>query len=154
HNLKHRILTGGALPVPSAIDVIQQAAAAITLASNQGIIHRDIKPQNLLIGVDNVVRLTDFGLARSHESRDITVPGFFVASPHYVASEQVENSHRADTRADLYSLGCVFFEALTARVPFVVEHAWDLVILHSFPPRRSSERGAPCLLQPSGPESP
>jgi serine/threonine-protein kinase len=130
HNLKHRILTGGALPVPSAIDVIQQAAAAITLAANQGIIHRDIKPQNLLIGVDNVVRLTDFGLARSHESRDITVTGFFVGTPFYVAPEQVENSHRADTRADLYSLGCVFFEALSARVPFDGEHAWDVVMQH------------------------
>jgi len=130
HNLKHRILTGGALPVPSAVDIIQQAAAAITLASGQGIIHRDIKPQNLLIGVDNVVRLTDFGLARSHESRDITVTGFFVGTPFYVAPEQVENSHRADTRADLYSLGCVFFEALTARVPFDGEHAWDVVMQH------------------------
>ncbi len=130
HNLKHRILTGGALPVPSAVDIIQQAAAAITLASSQGIIHRDIKPQNLLIGVDNVVRLTDFGLARSHESRDITVTGFFVGTPFYVAPEQVENSHRADTRADLYSLGCVFFEALTARVPFDGEHAWDVVMQH------------------------
>ena len=130
HNLKHRILTGGALPVPSAVDIIQQAAAAITLASGQGIIHRDIKPQNLLIGVDNVVRLTDFGLARSHESRDITVTGFFVGTPFYVAPEQVENSHRADTRADLYSLGCVFFETLTARVPFDGEHAWDVVMQH------------------------
>jgi serine/threonine-protein kinase len=130
HNLKHRILTGGALPVPSAVDIIQQAAAAITLASSQGIVHRDIKPQNLLIGVDNVVRLTDFGLARSHESRDITVTGFFVGTPFYVAPEQVENSHRADTRADLYSLGCVFFEALTARVPFDGEHAWDVVMQH------------------------
>jgi serine/threonine protein kinase len=130
HNLKHRILTGGALPAPSAIDVIQQAAAAITLASSQGIIHRDIKPQNLLIGVDNVVRLTDFGLARSHESRDITVTGFFVGTPFYVAPEQVENSHRADTRADLYSLACVFFEALSARVPFDGEHAWDVVMQH------------------------
>jgi serine/threonine protein kinase len=130
HNLKHRILTGGALLIPSAVDVIQQAAAAITLAANQGIVHRDIKPQNLLVGVDNVVRLTDFGLARSHESRDITVTGFFVGTPFYVAPEQVENSHRADTRADLYSLACVFFEALTARVPYDGEHAWDVVMQH------------------------
>jgi serine/threonine-protein kinase len=145
HNLKHRILTGGALPVPSAIDLIQQAAAAITLASNQGIIHRDIKPQNLLIGVDNVVRLTDFGLARSHESRDITVTGFFVGTPFYVAPEQVENSHRADTRADLYSLGCVFFEALTARVPYDGEHAWDVVMQHLNGPIPSARQLRPDL---------
>jgi serine/threonine protein kinase len=146
HNLKHRILTGGALPVPSAVDVIQQAAAAITLAANQGIVHRDIKPQNLLIGVDNVVRLTDFGLARSHESRDITVTGFFVGTPFYVAPEQVENSHRADTRADLYSLGCVFFEALTGRVPYDGEHAWDVVMRHlnaEIPSARQLRRDLP-----------
>jgi serine/threonine protein kinase len=145
HNLKHRILTGGALPVPSAVDMIQQAAAAITLAASQGIVHRDIKPQNLLVGADNVVRLTDFGLARSHESRDITVTGFFVGTPFYVAPEQVENSHRADTRADLYSLACVFFEELTARVPYDGEHAWDVVMQHLNAPIPSARQLRPDL---------
>jgi len=130
HNLKHAILTGGAFPVRGAVDVIQQAAAAVSTAAEQRVVHRDIKPQNLLLGVDNVVKLTDFGLARSHESRDITVTGFFVGTPFYVAPEQVENSRRADTRADLYSLGCVFFETLTARVPYDGEHAWDVVMQH------------------------
>ena len=86
-------------------------------AAEQGIVHRDIKPQNLLLSVDGVVKLTDFGLARSNESRDITVTGFFVGTPFYVAPEQVENSRRADTRADLYSLACVFFEMLTGARP-------------------------------------
>lgn len=130
HNLKHAVLTGGAFPIGTAINVIQQAAAAITSAADQNIVHRDIKPQNLLYSVDGVVKLTDFGLARSHESRDITVTGFFVGTPFYVAPEQVENSRKADTRADLYSLGCVFFELLTARVPFDGEHAWEVVMQH------------------------
>src|SRR5690348_2777958 len=130
HNLKHAVLTSGPFAVPRAIDVTEQAAAAVAVAADRGIVHRDIKPQNLLLSVDNTVRLTDFGLARSHESRDITVTGFFVGTPFYVAPEQVENSHRADTRADLYSLGCVFFETLTARVPFDGEHAWDVVMQH------------------------
>src|SRR5262249_54140545 len=82
------------------------------------------------LSTENVVKLTDFGLARSHESRDITVTGFFVGTPFYVAPEQVENSRRADTRADLYSLGCVFFETLTGRVPYDGEHAWDVVMQH------------------------
>jgi serine/threonine protein kinase len=94
------------------------------------VVHRDIKPQNLLLSVDDVVKLTDFGLARSHESRDITVTGFFVGTPFYVAPEQVENSRKADTRADLYSLACVFFELLTGRVPYDGEHAWDVVMQH------------------------
>ena len=130
HNLKHAVLTGGPFPIKRAIDVIEQSAAGVAIAAEHEIVHRDIKPQNLLLSVDGVVKLTDFGLARSHESRDITVTGFFVGTPFYVAPEQVENSRRADTRADLYSLACVFFELLTGRVPYDGEHAWDVVMQH------------------------
>ncbi len=130
HTLKHAILTGGALPPARAIDLAEQAAGGVAAAAERNIVHRDIKPQNLLLSVDNVVKLTDFGLARGHESRDITVTGFFVGTPFYVAPEQVENSRRADVRADLYSLACVFFEMLTARVPYDGEHAWDVVMQH------------------------
>jgi serine/threonine-protein kinase len=130
HTLKHAVLTGGAFPVLRAVDAIEQAAAGVEAAAEEGIVHRDIKPQNLLLSVDQTVKLTDFGLARSHESRDITVTGFFVGTPFYVAPEQVENSRKADVRADLYSLGCVFFELLTARVPYDGEHAWDVVMQH------------------------
>jgi serine/threonine-protein kinase len=80
--------------------------------------------------VDGTVKLTDFGLARGNESKDITVTGFFVGTPFYVAPEQVEDSRKVDSRADLYSLGCVFFELLTGRVPYDGEHAWDVVMKH------------------------
>lgn len=146
HTVKHAILTGGALPLNRAIDIAQQAAAGVATAANQGIVHRDIKPQNLLLGVDGVVKLTDFGLARSQESRDITVTGFFVGTPFYVAPEQVENSRKADVRADLYSLACVFFEMLAARVPFDGEHAWDVVLQHLNGPVPSA-----CALRPELP---
>lgn len=130
HTLKHAVLTGGPFQPRRAIDVIEQSAAGVASAAARGVTHRDIKPQNLLLTVDNTVKLTDFGLARSHESKDITVTGFFVGTPFYVAPEQVENSRRVDTRADVYSLGCVFFELLTGRVPFDGEHAWDVVMKH------------------------
>ncbi|HEX2348501.1 MAG TPA: FHA domain-containing serine/threonine-protein kinase [Ktedonobacterales bacterium] len=130
HTLKHAVLTGGPFPPRRAIDVIEQSAAGVATAASRGVTHRDIKPQNLLLTVDNTVKLTDFGLARSHESKDITVTGFFVGTPFYVAPEQVENSRRVDTRADLYSLGCVFFELLSGRVPYDGEHAWDVVMKH------------------------
>ncbi|MDE3228763.1 MAG: protein kinase [Chloroflexota bacterium] len=130
HTLKHAVLTGGPFQPRRAIDVIEQSAAGVASAASRGVTHRDIKPQNLLLMVDGTVKLTDFGLARSHESKDITVTGFFVGTPYYVAPEQVENSRRVDTRADLYSLGCVFFELLTGRVPFEGEHAWDVVMKH------------------------
>jgi serine/threonine-protein kinase len=130
HTLKHAVLTGGPFQPRRAIDVIEQSAAGVATAASRGVTHRDIKPQNLLLTVDNTVKLTDFGLARSHESKDITVTGFFVGTPFYVAPEQVENSRRVDTRADVYSLGCVFFELLTGRVPYDGEHAWDVVMKH------------------------
>ena len=130
HTLKHAVLTGGPFQPRRAIDVIEQSAAGVATAAARGVTHRDIKPQNLLLTIDNTVKLTDFGLARSHESKDITVTGFFVGTPFYVAPEQVENSRRVDTRADLYSLGCVFFELLTGRVPYDGEHAWDVVMKH------------------------
>ncbi|WIG59568.1 MAG: hypothetical protein OJF49_002315 [Ktedonobacterales bacterium] len=130
HNLKHAVLTGGAFLPARAIDVAEQATAGVAAAAERGIVHRDIKPQNLLLSVNGTVKLADFGLARSNESADITVTGFFVGTPYYVSPEQVENSRRADVRADLYSLACVFFELLTGRVPFDGEHAWDVVMQH------------------------
>jgi serine/threonine protein kinase len=145
HNLKHAVLTGGPFAVPRAIDVTEQAAGAVAVAADRGIVHRDIKPQNLLLSVDNTVKLTDFGLARSHESRDITVTGFFVGTPFYVAPEQVENSRGADVRADLYSLACVFFELLTGRVPYDGEHAWDVVMQHLNAPIPSARALRPDL---------
>ncbi|MBF6591451.1 MAG: protein kinase, partial [Ktedonobacterales bacterium] len=145
HNLKHAILTNGPFPIAPAIDVIQQSTAGVAAAAERDIVHRDIKPQNLLLSVENVVKLTDFGLARSHESRDITVTGFFVGTPFYVAPEQVENSRRADTRADLYSLACVFFEVLTGRVPYDGEHAWDVVMQHIKAPIPSARALRPDL---------
>ncbi len=130
HTLKHAVLTGGPLQPRRAVDVIEQSAAGVASAAARGVTHRDIKPQNLLLMMDGTVKLTDFGLARSNESKDITVTGFFVGTPFYVAPEQVEDSRKVDTRADLYSLGCVFFELLTGRVPYDGEHAWDVVMKH------------------------
>lgn len=145
HNLKHAVLTNGPFPLLRAIDVTEQAAAGVATAAESDIVHRDIKPQNLLLSVDNIVKLTDFGLARSHESRDITVTGFFVGTPFYVSPEQVQNSRTADVRADLYSLACVFFELLTARVPYDGEHAWDVVMQHLNAPIPSARRLRPEL---------
>lgn len=147
HTLKHAILTSGAFPADRAVDLTEQAAAGVSTAAEQNVVHRDIKPQNLLLSVDGVVKLTDFGLARSHESRDITVTGFFVGTPFYVAPEQVENSRKADVRADLYSLACVFFELLAARVPYDGEHAWDVVMQHLNGPIPSI-----CALRPDLPQ--
>jgi serine/threonine protein kinase len=148
HTLKHAILTGGPFPLPRAIDVTQQAASGVASAAEKGIVHRDVKPQNLLLSADGLVKLTDFGLARSHESKDITVTGFFVGTPYYVAPEQVEHSRSVDVRADLYSLTCVFFEVLTGHVPYDGERAWDVVMQHLKAPVPSV-----CALRPELPSA-
>jgi serine/threonine-protein kinase len=145
HTLKHAVQSGGPFSPKRAADVVRQAASAIATAADQGIVHRDIKPQNLLLSADGVIKLTDFGLARSHESRDITVTGFFVGTPFYVAPEQVENSRGADVRCDLYSLSCVYFELLTGRVPYNGEHAWDVVMQHLNAPVPSARELRPDL---------
>lgn len=130
HTLKHLVETNGPFPPKQAIDITRQAALGLESAAERGIVHRDVKPQNIMLTVDGVVKLTDFGLARSHTSPPITISNVFLGTPYYVAPEQADNGRSADTRSDLYSLGCVFFELVTGRVPFEGDTAVDVVVQH------------------------
>lgn len=118
-NLARLISRKGALDPGRAVDVLGQVASALDAAHDKGIIHRDVKPANVLL--DDRVRhayLSDFGIARSLEAtRGVTGTGFGVGSIRYVAPEQTENLE-PDRRTDVYSLGVVFFEALTGELPF------------------------------------
>jgi len=136
--LKQLVEQGGPVPPRQAIDMTEQAALGLENAAERGIIHRDIKPQNILLTVDGVVKLTDFGLARSHTSPPITMSNVFLGTPYYVAPEQADNGRSADTRSDIYSLGCVFFELVTGRVPYEGETAVDVVVQHLRSPIPSS----------------
>jgi formylglycine-generating enzyme required for sulfatase activity len=114
----------GPLPIPLACDCIRQAALGLQHVHESGLVHRDIKPHNLLLA-DNVVKLLDLGLAllnetEQHEgaSSGLTRQGFVVGTVDYVAPEQAMNSSDVDIRADLYSLGCTFYYLLAGRVPF------------------------------------
>src|SRR5690606_13181421 len=108
--------------------IVQQACRALEVAHRHGVIHRDIKPDNLFVGVDGVVKLIDFGLARSADEgpepqgdSEIGAMTLF-GTPEYMAPEQVAGG-RVDHRADLYALGCVLYELLTGRLPFVADSA-------------------------------
>src|SRR5262249_807537 len=124
----------GPLPVSEACAAVWQAALGLQHAYERGMVHRDIKPHNLMLTPDGTVKVLDFGLASLAEARDategLTGPGAMMGTPDYMAPEQAENPHRADTRADVYSLGCTLFQLLTGRVPFPAESLPGKLLAH------------------------
>src|SRR5690606_33597773 len=97
-----------------------QLADALAHAHAHGLVHRDVKPQNIMIDEVGRVRLVDFGLAKDLEDQTLTGTGDFMGTPHYSAPEQIEShgDQDIDGRADLFSVGCVMYEILTQRRPF------------------------------------
>ncbi len=115
----------GPLPVAQACDWVRQAALGLQHAHERGLVHRDIKPHNLLLTKQGVVKILDMGLARltvadedGEASTTMTQEGAIMGTPDYMAPEQAEESHTVDIRADLYSLGCTLYQLLTGKVPF------------------------------------
>ena len=116
HLKKRRII-----PVSRSIEIIKQIASALQHAYEQNIVHRDIKPSNLLLRRDGVIKITDLGLARSIDDSvetSITRAGTTVGTVDYMSPEQARNSKAADTRSDIYSLGCTWYQMLTGVPPF------------------------------------
>lgn len=139
----------GPLPVAEACDYIRQAALGLQHAMDNGMVHRDIKPQNLMLTPQGQVKILDFGLAfltteaisaGSVFSADTAPPpsgggltqvGSLMGTPDYMAPEQARDAHAADIRADVYSLGCTLYSLLTGQVPFPGGTAIDKIIAHS-----------------------
>jgi eukaryotic-like serine/threonine-protein kinase len=116
-SLRHVLDRGGPLPSEQTADYVRQAAAGLDAAHECGLIHRDIKPQNLMVGDDGRVRLTDFGLARPvTQETPVTAEGTVLGSVRYLAPEALEG--RQGPSADIYSLAAVAYEMLTGRPPF------------------------------------
>lgn len=117
-SLEQRLRREKKLSVPDAVRLAAQAAAGLAAAHATGLIHRDVKPGNILLeaGTDRV-KLTDFGLARAHEDLKLTKTGFVSGTPLYMAPEQARGDD-VDHRADLFSLGVVLYEAVTGQPPF------------------------------------
>jgi len=129
--LKEQILAEAPFSPLRALDAALQAAEGLNAAYTQKkVVHRDIKPQNILVTTKNVIKLTDFGMARAQESVTLTGSNVFMGTPYYVAPEQADDSRNADIRSDLYSLACVLFEMLTSQVPYDGTNAVDVVVKH------------------------
>jgi serine/threonine protein kinase len=108
------------LPVAVACELARQTALGLQHVYEQGLVHRDVKPSNLMLGRDGIVRLLDLGLARVYERRreKLTSHGQVLGTLDYLAPEQAGDAGEADIRADLYSLGCTLYHLLTGRPPF------------------------------------
>lgn len=112
-----------------ALRYLAQIADALGEAHKHGIIHRDVKPANILFK-DDIPLLSDFGIAKAiNADADLTSTGIFLGSPNYVSPEQADGL-KLDGRADLYSLGCIFYEMLTGRKPYISDSIIDIVIQH------------------------
>jgi signal transduction histidine kinase/DNA-binding CsgD family transcriptional regulator len=112
-----RLERGGRLPASEALPIIRGVLEALAYAHARGVIHRDIKPQNIMLTPSNQVKVTDFGLALAQDDVRLTQEGTIIGSPLYLAPEMVSDG-LADNRTDLYAVGAVLYELLTGRPPF------------------------------------
>lgn len=125
--LKSLIKRRGALTLPEVIDIMLQLTSAVACAHDSYIIHRDIKPQNVLIKEDGTVKITDFGIAMALNSNELTQTNSVMGSVHYLPPEQA-NGSGATIKSDIYSLGILMFELLTGNLPFKGENAVEIAI--------------------------
>ncbi len=132
-DLKDRLLSKVFAPI-EAIEMVEKVAAGLAAAHDNGIVHRDVKPGNILFRRDGTPLLSDFGIAkRLSNDSDLTSTGMFVGSPNYMAPEQSE-SGPIDGRADIYSLGVIFYEMLTGARTYVADSVIDVILMHKKAP--------------------
>jgi serine/threonine-protein kinase len=116
------------LPESDALPIVSQICDGLQYLHSHGVVHRDLKPQNIMLCSDGSLRIMDFGIAKAAASRRITFGGFSptMGTPDYMAPEQVKGQ-RGDERTDVYSLGAILYEMLTGRVPFEGENAYMIM---------------------------
>ncbi len=127
--LKEYIQQYSPLPYEKVIDIMKQMTAAVAFAHQHSIIHRDVKPHNMLIDHDGTVKMTDFGIAMAMSATSITQTNTVLGSVHYISPEQARGG-MATKKSDIYALGIVMYELLTGRLPFSGESAVSIALKH------------------------
>ncbi len=126
-SLKELVRSRGRLPIPVALGVAKQLCRALEVAHEQGVIHRDIKPQNMVVEPDGTLKVMDFGIARlANRQTGVTQAGMVVGTPEYMAPEQLMGDD-IDARADIYAAGCVIYECLTGSPPITADNQISLI---------------------------
>ncbi|TCC64530.1 serine/threonine protein kinase [Kribbella pittospori] len=134
----------GPLPKDRAIDLIEQSAAGLAAAHEQDVVHRDVKPSNLLLTTEGTVKVADFGIAHVPEegASTLTGTGQIIGSVHYLAPERARGE-RSGKPADVYALGCVLYQLVTGRPPFTADHPTAILYQHV-----DASPGQPSLIRP------
>ena len=128
-DLKDVIRREDKLSPEKAINIAKQLCEGLVEAHRLGVVHRDLKPQNIMIDAEGEAKIMDFGIARSVETPGVTRTGIIIGTPDYISPEQAEGEE-ADQRSDIYSLGVVLFEMVTGQVPFKGDTALSVALKH------------------------
>jgi eukaryotic-like serine/threonine-protein kinase len=146
-NLKELVAREGQLPVDRALALVHQVARGLAFAHDHGVVHRDVKPHNVLIDEDGVAKVTDFGIARSLEPADgLTETGTLLGTSEYIAPEQASGA-RVDERSDQYSLAAVLYELLTGEPPYTGDNFMAVAMQHIQQPVPSVREARPDVSQ-------
>jgi serine/threonine protein kinase len=130
-SLAQRLERGGPLPEEEAVGLIRQAGAALHWAHQRKLVHRDIKPDNILLAADGKAKITDLGLVKNLEGDfNLTATQSGLGTPNFMAPEQFEDARRADARSDLYSLAATLYMAVTGQLPFQAKSAKAVVTIY------------------------
>lgn len=124
------LLSRGRLPLAIGLDYVRQALCALRYAHAQGVVHRDIAPSNMIVTPDGMVKLSDFGLAKTTGDVRLTHSGVPLGSPWYMSPEQVRGEGPIDARSDIYSLGVLLYEIATGSKPFDLPSSFDVMRAH------------------------